>query len=52
MEIKRILDNESTVVKAVWCGGRFMYTVTYYKDADGYVDRMVRVYANGTVEEQ
>lgn len=52
MEIRKIHEDEKITVKAVWYAGKFMYTVTYYKDAEGFVEKMVRVYANGTIEEQ
>ena len=52
MDIRMIYEDERLTVKAVWYASKFLYTVTYYKDAEGCVEKMVRVYANGTVEQQ
>ena len=52
MEIKIITKDEHKTVKAVFLNNRFMYTVTYIYDDEGYVDKMIRVYADGTVDVQ
>ena len=52
MEIKLIYKDEKRVVKAVWYAGHFSYTVTYILDGDGYVDKMITVFADGTVKQQ
>lgn len=52
MEISIIYEDEQTKVKKVCLNGRFMYTVTYIFDEEGFVEKMVRVHRNGTVEVQ
>ena len=49
---KTIFEDENTLVKEVWFNKKFLYTVTYKKDKDGYCEKMIRVYADGTVEIQ
>lgn len=52
MEITIIHEDEKTRVKKVCLNGRFMYTVTYIFDGEGFVEKMIRVFANGTIDEQ
>lgn len=52
MKTRKIFEDEKTVVKAVWVNGKFLYTVTYTKYEDGFCNKMIRVYADGTVEVQ
>lgn len=52
MKIKTIFKDNKTLVKEVWINGRFLYTVTYIKDAEGLCNKMIRVYRNGKVEIQ
>ena len=52
MEITVIYEDERTRVKKVCLNGKFMYTVTYVFDAEGFVDKTVRVFADGTVDAQ
>ena len=52
MRTKIIFQNEKTIVKEVWLRDKFFYTVTYIKDEDGYCEKMIRVYSDGTVEIQ
>lgn len=51
MEIKKIFEDDKRVIKAVWLHGKFFYTVTYILDKEGYVEKMVRVFSDGTVYE-
>lgn len=52
MEITIVYEDEKTKVKKVSLNGRFMYTVTYIFDDEGFVEKMIRVYRDGKVESQ
>ena len=52
MRIRVIFNDNKTIVKEVWVHGKFLYTVTYTKDEEGFCNKMIRVYADGTVEIQ
>ena len=52
MKSNIIYQDKTTVVKEVWVAGKFMYTVTYKLDEDGCVNKMIRVYKDGSVEIQ
>lgn len=52
MEIRMIEKNDKRHVKAVFLDGIFAYTITYILNDDGYVAKMIKVYADGTVEIQ
>lgn len=49
MKVNIIYKDERKVVKAVWYGGEFFYTRTYLLDEDGFVERDIQVFADGTV---
>ena len=52
METKIIEKNEKMTVKAVYFSGKFLYTVIYLKGEDGFVEKIIRVYADCTLEIQ
>ena len=52
METKIIYKGSDCSVKAVFVRGKFLYTVTYFYDTEGYVKKTIRVYNDGTVDEQ
>lgn len=52
METKIIEKNEKTTVKAVYFSGKFFCTVIYFKGEDGFVEKFIRVYADGATEIQ
>ena len=52
METKILHESEMNKVVAVYLYGKLLYTRTYIKDTDGYVDRMITVFANGDYDIQ
>ena len=52
MKIDTIYKDSQRVVKAVWVNDKLLYTVTYTKDEEGFCNKMIRVYTDGTVEIQ
>lgn len=52
METKIIYEGSDCSVKAVFVNGKFLYTVTYFYDEEGCVKNMIRVFHDGTVDEQ
>lgn len=52
MKIDTIYKDIQRVVKAVWVNDKLLYTVTYTKDEEGFCNKMIRVYTDGTVEIQ
>ena len=52
MKTRVIFNDDKTLVKDVWVNDKFLYTVTYTKDEEGFCNKMIRVYADGTVEIQ
>ena len=52
MKTRVIFNDDKTLVKDVWINDKFLYTVTYTKDEEGFCNKMIRVYADGTVEIQ
>ena len=52
MKISVIFNDDKIIVKKVWVNGKFLYTVTYTKDEEGFCNKMIRVYVDGTVEIQ
>lgn len=52
MQICTIYKDEKIHVKSVSLNGKYFYTRTYYFDAEGYVEKMVTVYASGAVDIQ
>lgn len=52
MEIKTIYEDDKTIVEAVFLGGRFLFTVTYYLDQNDSKEHRVRVWNDGTVQKE
>lgn len=53
MNISVIYKDEKRIVKMVTgSSGTLFYTRTYLLDDEGYVDKMITVFSDGTVEEQ
>ena len=52
MEATVIYKDEKTCVKSVFLRGQFLYTRTYIFDDEGYVDKMITVFRDGTVDIQ
>lgn len=52
MTTKIIYRSETTKVIALYRNDALIWTTTYNYDADGYVENMVRVLANGTITNQ
>ena len=44
-----LYKDERNVVKAMYMHGKMVWTTTYTLDEDGYVDKTVRVFSDGTV---
>ena len=47
-----LFENENVKVMKVYVNGHFLYTTTYTKDKEGFCNKMIRVYRDGTVEIQ
>jgi hypothetical protein len=52
VEIIILHKDEKTCVKSVSIRGKLLYTRTYIFDAEGFVDKMITVFWNGTVDIQ
>lgn len=52
MKTRVIFNDDKTIVKEVWVNDKFLYTLTYTMDKEGFCNRMIRVYRDGTVEIQ
>lgn len=52
MRTETLYRDEYTEVKNVYLHGEFFYRVVYNFDKDGYCEKMVRTYRDGTVEVQ
>ena len=48
-QIQRLRDKNKL---KVYVNGHFLYTTTYTKDKEGFCNKMIRVYRDGTVEIQ
>lgn len=52
MNVQEIYSDDKRVVKMVTRpNGMLLYTRTYIYDDNGYVDKMITVFQDGTVEE-
>lgn len=53
MEVKTIYKDEKTHVVAVYlASGKLFYTRTYTYDDEGFVEKNITVFANGTIDAQ
>lgn len=52
MKINTIYKDNEKEVKSVFYGEKFLYTITYIYDAEGCVNKMIRVFYDGFVDIQ
>lgn len=52
MRIETIYKDDKKVVKAVFLHNEFIYTRTYILDAEGFVEKQITVFQDGTVDIQ